>query len=128
MPTYCFIRADNRQPIELVMTAAELQKRQSKEGWIKLDDGALAFRDLRAEHAGAKHCPGNWPMESDAAGVDPSQVKEAAQHAKSLGIPTEFNPQTGNPVFTSRSHRKKYCEAVGLYDRNGGYGDPQKRI
>ena len=108
------------------MTAAELDKRQSKEGWIRLKDGTLAFRNLRAEHAGARHAPGNWPMKSDAAGVAASQVKEAAEHSRKIGIPTDFTPD-GRAVFTSARHRKRYCEAVGLYDRNGGFSDPQRK-
>jgi len=126
MPTYCFTRVDNRQTVEIQMTAAELEKRQSKEGWLKLDDGTLAFRNLRAEHAGIRHPPGNWPMKSDAAGVAASQVKEAIEHSKTIGIPTDFTPD-GRAIFTSAKHRKRYCEAVGLYDRNGGYSDPQRK-
>jgi hypothetical protein len=63
---------------------------------------------------------------SDAAGVAPSQVKEATDHSRKIGIPTEFTPD-GQAIFTSRSHRKRYLEAVGLFDRNGGYGDPQRQ-
>ena len=65
-------------------------------------------------------------MESDAAGVQPNQVEQAQKRVAELGVPTEYNPQTGNPIFTSRKHRKEFCEAVGLFDRNGGYGDPQR--
>ena len=126
MPTYCFTRADNRQTVEIQMTAAELAKRQSKEGWIKLEDGTLAFRNLRAEHVNTSHAAGNWPMKSDAAGVAASQVKDAIEHSKKIGIPTDFTPD-GRAIFTSAKHRKRYCEAVGLYDRNGGYSDPQRK-
>ena len=48
-----------------------------------------------------------WPIVSDAAGVAPSQVGEARRKFADLGL-------------------KEHCEAVGLYDRNGGYGDPQR--
>lgn len=73
--------------------------------------------------AGGHHC---WPMCSDAAGVHPDQVAEAQAAATGLGVPTEFTPD-GRAVFRSPRHRKLYCEAVGLYDRNGGYGDPQRK-
>jgi hypothetical protein len=67
-----------------------------------------------------------WPMESNAAGVAVSQISEAVDHAKSVGCPTEYSPR-GNPIFTSRRHRKEFCEKHGLFDRNGGYGDPQRK-
>lgn len=122
MPTYCF-----RCP-ECGHAESEVRPMSKACGQKRCGNcGAVSNRDLRAEHCNFKNCTGNWPMESDAAGVDVSQAAEAAAHAKAIGVPTEFNPQTGNPVFTSRNHRKRYCEAVGLYDRNGGYGDPQKR-
>ncbi len=85
-----------------------------------------AARDYAAEHGGFKHAPGNWPMKSDAAGVHPDQAAEAQAHAESIGIPTQFI-KDGRAVFTDAGHRKKYCEAVGLYDRNGGYSDPQRQ-
>jgi len=66
--------------------------------------GANSSRDLKAEHCGVKNCAGNWPMESDAAGVDVSQVAEATAHAKAIGVPTEFNSQTGNPAFPRRNN------------------------
>jgi len=67
-----------------------------------------------------------WPMHSYAAAVHPSQVPEAEAHARSIGIPTSFDKE-GEAVFTDPKHRKRYCEAVGLYDRNGGYSDPQRK-
>lgn len=80
-------------------------------------------RDLVAEHGGTKDTPGAWPMESDAAGVNPVQIPEARAYARKMGVPTEYNPQTGAPILTSRDHRKRFCEISALYDRNAGYGD-----
>ena len=85
--------------------------------------GKFFSRDLRSEHCSTKDTPGNWPMKSDAAGVGAHQVKEAYDHSVKVGIPTEFT-NDGRAIFTSRSHRKSYCQAIGLHDRNGGYGDP----
>ena len=64
-----------------------------------------------------------WPMTSWAAGVHPAQVDEVRRQSVDLGVPTDFTPD-GDAIFTSRRHRKKYCEAVGLFDRNAGDGDP----
>jgi hypothetical protein len=66
-----------------------------------------------------------WPIFSDAAGVAPSQVGEARQKFAELGLKTEVL-EDGRVVFESQKHRKQHCEAVGLYDRNASYGDPQK--
>lgn len=67
---------------------------------------------------------GNWPVLSDAAGVDPTQIREASENAKKYGVPTEFNRETGQAIFTSPGHRKAYCRLYGLADNNAGYGDP----
>lgn len=71
------------------------------------------------------HSPACWPMVSEAAGVHPKNIKVAMQHAREHGVPTEFT-EDGRAIFTSRQHRKRYCElpGVNLYDRNGGDGDP----
>jgi hypothetical protein len=89
-------------------------------------DAFVMQRDLLAEQGGVVHRCGCWPMYSDAAGVAEHQVPEAMAHSRRIGIPTDFT-QDGRAIFTSREHRKKYCEAIGLYDRNGGYSDPQRR-
>ncbi|MFA7279122.1 MAG: hypothetical protein WC100_03410 [Sterolibacterium sp.] len=85
-----------------------------------------AARDFIAEHANTVHVPANWPMCSDAAGVHPKQINEASAHAERIGIPTQFN-SLGQAVFNSPQHRKKYCEHFKLFDKNGGFSDPQPR-
>jgi len=62
------------------------------------------------------------PLASRALGVHPDQVAEATESARAKGVPTEFRPD-GRPVFTCRSHRKRYLRAYGLHDNDGGYGD-----
>ncbi len=66
-----------------------------------------------------------WNCYSDAVGVNPIQRKAAMEHAAKIGVPTEFN-EIGQAVFTGPEHRKRYCEAAGWFDRNGGYSDPQR--
>lgn len=65
-----------------------------------------------------------WPMKSEALAVHPAQIGQAYERARQAGVTTEFTA-TGEPVFTSAAHRKRYCENVNAYDRNGGYSDPQ---
>ncbi|MBN1460881.1 MAG: hypothetical protein JXA57_15215 [Armatimonadetes bacterium] len=81
--------------------------------------GAYAHRVFGAQVAATL----GRQMISMAAGVDPSQVDEARRQSVEMGVPTDFTPD-GDAIFTSRSHRKRYCEKVGLHDRDGGYGDP----
>jgi len=80
-------------------------------------------QDWQAKFAGGDFAPGNWPMESDAAGVHPDQIPEAVEHAKSIGVPTEFN-KAGNPILRSPQHRAAYLRGIGMFDRDAGYSDP----
>jgi hypothetical protein len=69
-----------------------------------------------------------WPMRSDAFGVHPSQAAEAYRESVAAGVPTEFDPHTGQAVFRDRHHRKRAVEALSpMYDLDGGYSDPQPR-
>src|SRR3989339_1012131 len=67
--------------------------------------GKVFKRNIRAEHVNVKHTPGNWPFESDAAGVHPDQIKEAFEHSVRIGIPTQFTSD-GRAIFTGKKHRK----------------------
>ena len=71
-----------------------------------------------------RNTAGTWPMHSWAAGVHPSQRKEAYDESVRVGVPTQFDAN-GDAIFTSRKHRKDYCKAKGLCDWNAGYGDPE---
>ena len=64
----------------------------------------------------------NWPYFSYAAGVHPKQVPEMMKFDKEHGVSTEY--LDGDPQMKSPSHRRKYCEAHGLFDRNAGLSDP----
>jgi len=88
--------------------------------------GNMAPRDIVRDHASTAHEPGNWPMVSEAVGVHPLDAKAAEEYAAKIGVPTRFT-KDGNAIFTSARHRKEYCERHGFYDRNGGYGDPQRK-
>ncbi len=68
---------------------------------------------------------GAWPIISDAMSVLPEQVAEAQALDRSLGVHAEY--RDGRPVLESRTHRKEFLEAHGMYDRSGGYGDAQRR-
>lgn len=123
MPVYSY-RKNNGELIELQMSIDEKSFREQN-GVIELEDGETAMRDILSDHKGVKHCPGNWPMHSYAMGVGVDQVDEAQDHSRMIGIPTEFDRQTGDAIFTSAAHRKRYCEASGFVDKNAGFCDPQ---
>lgn len=82
--------------------------------------------DLASGFFGNAHRAACWPLVSDAMAVHPSQAKEAHALAQKLGVPTDFT-KAGQPIFSDANHRKRFCEAHGFYDRNGGYSDPQRR-
>jgi hypothetical protein len=121
MPFYCY-RKENGEVIELFMTVAEMEKFQDKEGNAVFRDEKIK-RDIISEQREVPSTAGNWPQESDALGVHPSQVAQARQESIRLGVPTEFTSD-GQAILTSASHRKQFAEALGYYDRNAGYNDP----
>ena len=119
MPTYCFQCPRCGTRFETVLAADE------PHGSAPCACGALAERDFRSEHR-TRHGHG-WPLHSDALACDPGNVLEAQEAASTRGVPTEFDRE-GRPVFTSREHRKQFCEAFGYIDRNAGYGDAAPRM
>jgi len=84
-------------------------------------DGFVMRRDYKADFSNRQPC-GNWPYYSYAAGVHPKQVPEMMKFDKEHGVSTEY--LDGDPQMKSPGHRKKYCEAHGLFDRNAGLNDP----
>jgi hypothetical protein len=82
----------------------------------------VMHRDFQTDFGGKTH-PGNWPMTSYAAGVHPKQIKEMQKFDAEHGVPTHYSDD-GDPIFTSPRHRRKYCEAHSMFDRNAGLSDP----
>lgn len=80
----------------------------------------VAF-DNRIIHSKAK-----WPIHSEKMAVNPEDVARAQGILAQHGIQTEYD-RAGRPILRCQSHRKAHAEALGFYDRNGGYGDPQAK-
>lgn len=120
MPAYCFTTEDDAATVERIFPIGEAPEK------VTLDDGREAFRDMGAEMRGFDNTPGNWPQHSDAMGVNPDQREEAYNASVAAGVPTHFD-NDGCAVFENATHRKRFCESQGFYDRNGGYSDPQRR-
>jgi len=92
---------------------------------VTLMDGRTAFRDIAAEHParGPRTAVGSkWPICSESAGVHPDQIPEAMAHCESMGVPTSYT-KDGRAILVSRSHRARHLKAVGLFDKDAGYGD-----
>lgn len=122
MPVYCYRTTDGKLH-EVVMTVSEMLRRSGKDLSIKLPDGRRAERSIADEHRGFRNTPGNWPLACEAMAIHPDQIPEAVESCRAMGIPTDYTP-TGEPILRDRNHRKKYARAIGLIDRDGGYGDP----
>ena len=130
MPRYEFItEEDEPEIVELQLTMAEFQKRV-KNDIIKLDDGRTAKVYWGSYATGRRQVgtnPSNYPMVSEAMGVLPSQVKAHMDHLRAMGCGQVNHTKDGAIIFEDKAQRKKVCEALGFFDRNGGYGDPQAK-
>ena len=122
MPTYCFANKETGEKLEVVWTIAEMESKCENYAY-KDENNVVWDRDFATEHGEMHANCGNWPMKSDAAGVHPDQIGEASTEAKRFGVPTNFDKQTGQAIFTSRSHRAQYLKAKGYHDKDGGYSD-----
>lgn len=121
MPMYEF-KTEDGEVVELFMPFAEFDRRV-KDGQITLDDGRKAVSFFNP-HSGISTVPANYPMVSTAAGVHPNQIEEHRAYLRAKGCGDVEHTKDGDVVFRDKHQRKKVCEAVGLFDRNGGYSDP----
>lgn len=63
---------------------------------------------------------------SYAMGINPVQRIEALKADAAAGLTgVDYDPKTGDAIFSSRGARKRFCEFHGFKDRNGSYSDPQ---
>lgn len=132
--TYLYRSRESGELIGLRMTFGEKMEREKPGGFIDLPDGTEAYRALSEELAGEGISMGpkpkpitraRWPMTSVNAGVNPDQADELREHWRQHGVlGCDINPD-GDVIWESPAARKKDCESRGLYDRDGGYGDPQ---
>jgi hypothetical protein len=126
-----------RETSELVgveMAFGEKMSRERPGGFLTLPDGAEAIRAMTEELAqdgikmGPKPKIGNrarWPMVSVNAGINPDQIDELRAHWKEHNVTGCDVNAEGDVIWDSPAARKRDCESRGLYDRDGGYSDPQ---
>lgn len=117
MPWYCFT-VNGGETVDKEFPMGHAPKR------VRVN-GQWAYRDIVAEHKGEvveRHSGAQWPKPpetSNALGVHPKQCKEAYDHSVSVGVPTQFDKKTGNPVFESKGHYYRYRKALKHHDRDG---------
>ena len=134
MPIYQFIHEDSGNVVEKTMSFAE-HDRRVKDGKLRhrgkvyeqIVTGGLMFR-FGAGPLNSRSGQGStYPMKSCATGVGVGQIKEAMANDRANGVHgVTYDPKSGDAVYTCRSMRKKHCESLGMYDKNGGYSDPQR--
>ena len=112
MPIYCYKREDNGEIEERNQAVGEATAE------ITCDDGTKASRDYSAEWGSRKATLVTWPRTCWVSGVHPSQANELREHLRKSGVPTEVT-KDGDPVYTSREHRRRALKARGMVDRGG---------
>jgi hypothetical protein len=118
-------KCEDGEVVELFLSFAE-HDRRVKNDTIKLDDGRMA-RTFWNSKSGISTVPANYPMVSTAAGVHPADVKKHMEYLASKGCGQINHTKDGDVIFESKGQRKRVLECLGLFDRNGGFSDPQPK-
>jgi len=79
-------------------------------------DGETWCREFAPSSESQRRVSAQWPLESAAAGVLPSQIAEERAHLRKCGVNVEFT-KSGKAIFTSHEHRRKALKAMGLLDK-----------
>lgn len=117
MPIYSFIcSCGHKQQVNRPMAESDLPVLCEKDSFVMKRDFQTDF--------GKQKLADVWPLVSTAAGVHPDEIAEMQKFDAAHGLKGTQYTRDGDVIFENRTHRKKYCEAHGLYDRNAGYGDP----
>jgi len=116
MPVYCYRPEGSDETVEVIMTVIEMLNTQAGDGSIQLPDGRIAYRDFRAEVSGARLDTVAGTC-SESLAVHPSQVAEATENCRIAGVPTEYK-KTGEPVWRSSAHRKRFLKRFGYVDKS----------
>ena len=89
--------------------------------WMITYDGC-DYYDFGIVRAKSHQHPGNYPMASYAVGVGADEVQDAMKVDRKGGVPTRYTKE-GDPIFTSRGHRRKYLKLHKFHDRNSYNGE-----
>lgn len=129
---YTFVNENTGERFEVTMTAArysELERDPLDEDriFVESPDGTMVWaqRDFVSDARSVKGQATGWPMVSQAmANPNMTEAERRAEqaHLERAGVPTQYTA-LNEPILESRTHRKKYMEAMGMHDRDAGYGD-----
>lgn len=123
MPLYEF--QDDRGEIHQFQMTMEEFDRRVVDDEITLSNGEKARYYYNPR--GMSTVPANYPMVSYAAGVHPGQIKQQMDYLRQNGCGQVNHTSDGDPIFEDKHQRRRVCEALGLFDRNGGYNDPMPK-
>lgn len=100
-----------------------------------IDDKQVAEAEYRAtckpfdmsELSAPPAAEANWkqPIASEAIACHPDQIPEMRASLEAAGVKAEIDSH-GRVIMTSRAHKREICKAMGMFDRDGGYGDAQR--
>lgn len=130
MPSYEYEVADTGERIELVMSVDEMERKQKRDGTIRLPDGRKAFRVFST--CGAPATAWARGHRSQALGfvLDPDNpaaaAKEAAGHEQWLRQQTgcaqiQVDRRTGEVITYSQKQKVAAARARGMVDLDGAY-------
>lgn len=130
MPKYRF-QSKSGVVTTITMPASEFERRVRR-GRLRLENKlAGGFETLilvgMAKTSTTGNASARYPMVSDAMGVHPSQIKEHMDHLRKMGCGQVDHTPDGGVILNDNSQRRRVAEALGMYDRNGGYSDPAPR-
>jgi hypothetical protein len=135
---YTFIEWEGNRTFEKAMTVDEYSRLMATAHGddevvdieVTHEDGTIervaCVRNLIADMAMVgTQAPGKWPQVSMAMAnpnMTEKELRAEQQFLDRSGVPTEYTKHN-EPILTSREHRKRYMKAMGMHDRDAGYGD-----
>ena len=131
---YFYIDRESGDVVLVRMSFAERGRRESG-GFVEFPDGgegrfSLTENVLRSDkdntnaQTSSKRTRAKWPIRTVMTGVGVGQAQELREFIVSRGLRGTHVHKDGSVEWSGPRARRDYCKAVGLYDRNAGYGDP----
>lgn len=119
MPTYLFEDCDTKERVEIFLRhdeyAARVFECEDKLGQYIVHDKRVLKRLYVPFGSPASSV---WPKKSLAAGVNPDQIAEQEAYDRDHGVPTKYDKQTGDAIYTSMNHQRKHLKLHGLVERD----------
>lgn len=131
---YFYISRETSEVVCVRMSFTERMKRESS-GFLDLPDGTEARYSLtenvlrsgdanKRRRSSSKRTRAKWPIRTVLTGVGEGQTRELRDFITERGLRGTHVHEDGSVEWSGPQARRDYCKAVGLYDKNAGYGDP----